>query len=100
MIEWTIIVILSLVLAAAVHLLRNMVKTLHNIEVRLAELYFVVKEYDEFLKKLNASETYYGDPTIEAFVKLSNELNEILGDILNIQHQITGDDNAEKTDET
>ena len=91
---------MSLAFAAAVHLLRNMVKTLNNIEVRVAELYFVVKEYDQFLKKLNASETYYGDPTIESFVKLSNELNEILGDILDIQHQITGDEDAEETDET
>ena len=96
MIEWSIIIILVITLALAVHLLRNMVKTLNNIQVRLAELYFVVKEYDTFLEKLNESETYYGDPTIEAFVKLSNQLNEILEDVLHIQNQLTGEIDVEK----
>jgi len=100
MVEWFIIIILAITLALAVHLLRNLVKTLNNIQVRLAELYFVVKEYDTFLEKLNASETYYGDPTIEAFVKLSNQLNEILEDILDIQNQLTGEIDAEKENKT
>jgi len=99
MIEWFIIVILAIAFGVSAHLLRNMVKTLNNVEVRLAELYFVVKEYDQFLKKLNASETYYGDPTIEAFVKLSNQLNEILADVLDVQNQLTGELDAEKEDE-
>ena len=99
MIEWIIIVVFALLIAALVHIFRNMFRTLNNIQARLGDLYFLVGDYDELVKKLNASETYYGDPTIEAFVKMSNELNDNLKSIRTLQHELIGDLDAEEEDE-
>ena len=94
------IIILLLCLGVTTHLLRNMFKTLNNIQVRLIELHFFVEEYDELVKKLNVSETYYGDTTIEAFVKMSNQFNENLKDILDLHNELTGEVHAtEEEDE-
>jgi len=97
MIEWIIIIILVAALAVLIHLLRNMFKTLNNIQVRLTEIYFLVEEYDDLVKALNANETYYGDSTIETFVKMSNQLNESFKGVLDVQHELIGVLDAEET---
>ena len=99
MIEWVVIISLVAAMVLLLWLVRNLFKTLANIQIRLEELYFFVENYDEFVQKLNASETYYGDATIEAFVKMSNELNVHLKDILDLQAELTGDLDAEKETE-
>jgi len=99
MIEWTIIIILSATVVLLTHIFRNMFRTLNNVQSRLADLYFLVGDYNELVKKLNASETYYGDPTIEAFVKMSNELNDNLKSIRRLQQELTGEADAEEEDE-
>ena len=83
-------------LGAVLWVLRNMFKTLNNIETRLGTASFMVRDYDELVKKLNESETYYGDSTIEAFVKMSNELNEVIKEILQLRRELLGDIDAEK----
>ena len=83
-------------LGAVLWVLRNMFKTLNNIETRLGTASFMVRDYDELVKKLNESETYYGDSTIEAFVKMSNELNEVIKEILQLRRELLGDLDAEK----
>jgi len=100
MIEWIIIIILSALLAFLAHIFRNMFRTLNNIQVRLTDLYFLVENYNELVQTLNASETYYGDTTIEAFVKMSNELNDNLKSIRGLQQELTGDLDAEKENKT
>ena len=97
MIEWIIIIILVAALLLSIHLLRNMFQTLNNIQVRLAEIYFLVEDYDDLVKTLNTNETYYGDSTIEAFVKMSNQLNESLKTVLDMQRELTGEIDAEET---
>jgi hypothetical protein len=97
MIEWIIIIILVAALLLSIHLLRNMFQTLNNIQVRLAEIYFLVEDYDDLVKTLNTNETYYGDSTIEAFVKMSNQLNESLKTVLDMQRELTGELDAEET---
>jgi len=84
-------------LLLSIHLLRNMFQTLNNIQVRLAEIYFLVEDYDDLVKTLNTNETYYGDSTIEAFVKMSNQLNESLKTVLDMQRELTGELDAEET---
>ena len=96
MIEWIIIIILVLCLGALVKVLRNVVKTMDNMRVRLFEVTAVIDDYKEYLEKLNSSETYYGDPTVEAFVEMTNDVGEALDDILNIRRELTGEENAEK----
>tara|TARA_R100001509_G_scaffold161143_1_gene129923 strand:- start:2153 stop:2449 length:297 start_codon:yes stop_codon:yes gene_type:complete len=96
MIEWIIIIILVLCLGALVKVLRNVVKTMDNMRVRLIEVTAVIDDYKEYLEKLNSSETYYGDPTVEAFVEMTNDVGEALDDILNIRRELTGEENAEK----
>ena len=96
MIEWIIIIILVLCLGALVKVLRNVVKTMDNMRVRLIEVTAVIDNYKEYLEKLNSSETYYGDPTVEAFVEMTNDVGEALDDILNIRRELTGEENAEK----
>tara|TARA_R110000824_G_scaffold26628_6_gene91331 strand:- start:7731 stop:8027 length:297 start_codon:yes stop_codon:yes gene_type:complete len=96
MLEWSLIIILASLLGAVLWVLRNMFKTLNNIETRLGTASFMVRDYDELVKKLNESETYYGDSTIEAFVKMSNELNEVIKEILQLRRELLGDLDAEK----
>tara|TARA_R110000744_G_scaffold377819_1_gene493209 strand:+ start:211 stop:507 length:297 start_codon:yes stop_codon:yes gene_type:complete len=96
MLEWSLIIILASLLGAVLWVLRNMFKTLNNIETRLGTASFMVRDYDELVKKLNESETYYGDSTIEAFVKMSNELNEVIKEILQLRRELLGDIDAEK----
>ena len=99
MIEWLVIIILSVVLILSVHIFRNMFKTLNNIHAQLADLYYLAENYDELVKQLNASETYYGDATIEAFVKMSNQLNDNLKSIQRLQQELSGEADAEEEDE-
>jgi NTP pyrophosphatase (non-canonical NTP hydrolase) len=96
MIEWIIIIVLLLAMGVAAHIFRNMWKTLHNIQARLHILYIFVEEYNELVKKVNESETYYGDTTIEAFVKMSNELGDNLKVILDLQKELTGELHGEE----
>ena len=96
MIEWIIIITLVLCLGALVRVLQNVVKTMDNMRVRLIEVTAVIDDYKEYLEKLNSSETYYGDPTVEAFVEMTNDVGEALDDILNIRRELTGEENAEK----
>jgi sensor histidine kinase YesM len=97
MIEWTLIIIMTVTLVALVHLLRNLIRTLNNIYERLYGLSLLVNEYAEHLMQINESETYYGDPTIEAFVKISNEINDNLKTVLDLQNELAGGLDAEKT---
>jgi len=96
MIEWTIIIILAITALALTRVIRNTIKTMDNIRFRLLETSIVIQEYKENLEKLNSSETYYGDPTIEAFVGMTNDVGDTLDDILNIRRELTGEDNATK----
>jgi len=96
MIEWTIIVILTITVIALLKVLRNIIKTMDNMLLRLTETAIVVNNYKENLEKLNSSETYYGDPTIEAFVGMTNDVGDALDDILNIRRELTGEENATK----
>ena len=96
MIEWTIIIILTIAVIALLKVLRNIIKTMDNMLLRLTETAIVVNNYKENLEKLNSSETYYGDPTIEAFVGMTNDVGDTLDDILNIRRELTGEDNATK----
>jgi|TARA_R110001583_G_scaffold18383_35_gene73173 hypothetical protein len=96
MIEWTIIIILVIAIVALLRVLRNVIKTLDNMRLRLTEVAIVVNNYKEHLEKLNSSETYYGDPTIEAFVGMTNDVGDTLDDILNIRRELTGEENATK----
>ena len=96
MIEWTIIIILAVTALALTRVIRNTIKTMDNIRFRLLETSVVIQEYKEHLEKLNSSETYYGDPTIEAFVGMTNDVGDTLDDILNIRRELTGEENATK----
>ena len=96
MIEWTIIVILTIAVIALLKVLRNVIKTMDNVLFRLTDVAIVVNSYKENLEKLNSSETYYGDPTIEAFVGMTNDVGDALDDILNIRRELTGEENATK----
>ena len=96
MIEWTIIIILTIAVIALLKVLRNTIKTMDNMLLRLTETAIVVNNYKENLEKLNSSETYYGDPTIEAFVGMTNDVGDALDDILNIRRELTGEENATK----
>lgn len=96
MIEWTIIIILAITALALTRVIRNTIKTMDNIRFRLLETSIVIQEYKENLEKLNSSETYYGDPTIEAFVGMTNDVGDTLDDILNIRRELTGEENATK----
>ena len=96
MIEWTIIIILAVTALALTRVIRNTIKTMDNIRFRLLETSVVIQEYKEHLEKLNSSETYYGDPTIEAFVGMTNDVGDALDDILNIRRELTGEENATK----
>ena len=96
MIEWTIIIILTVTALALTRVIRNTIKTMDNIRFRLLETSVVIQEYKENLEKLNSSETYYGDPTIEAFVGMTNDVGDTLDDILNIRRELTGEENATK----
>ena len=96
MLEWVIITILFAANLALLWVFRNAVKTMQNMRFRLFEIADVVDEYKEYLEKLNASETYYGDPTVEAFVRMTNDVGNTLDDVLDIRRELTGEENAEK----
>tara|TARA_R100001509_G_C4815485_1_gene197899 strand:+ start:417 stop:713 length:297 start_codon:yes stop_codon:yes gene_type:complete len=96
MIEWIIIVTLFVVLVALLKVLRNVIKTMDNMRFRLEQISSTVQEYMMYLEKLNSSETYYGDPTVEAFVRMTNDVGDTLDDILNIRRELTGEEDAEK----
>ena len=96
MMEWIFIAILTATLAALLRVFYNVVKTMDNIRNRLIEVSEVVKDYRAQLDKLNSAETYYGDPTLEAFVKMTNDVDGALDDILNIRRELTGEMDAEK----
>ena len=96
MIEWALIIVFVVLLGITLRVLRNMVKTLHNLQEHLYDIQLLVEEYDELVTKLNTSEAYYGDATIESFVKMSNKLNEGLVGILNVQQELGGEKDAEE----
>ena len=98
MIEWTIIIICVSIIALGAVVVRNVFRTLNNIQFRLATLVKTVEQYKEYVETLNASEIYYGDPTIEAFVKMSNQLGDVLEEVLDVQRQLTGETDAKKKD--
>ena len=99
MIEWILIIVLLLAIGLTIHVFRNMFKTLNNIQARLYALHLFVEDYRELIKKVNESETYYGDPTREAFVKMSNALGDNLKVILNLQKELTGEPHGEEEKE-
>ena len=94
--EWIFITVLAAALIALLRVFYNVVKTMDNMRARLTEVSEVVKDYKEQLEKLNSAETYYGDPTIEAFVRMTNDVDDALDDILNIRRELTGETDAEK----
>ena len=94
--EWIFITVLVAALIALLRVFYNVVKTMDNMRARLTEVSEVVKDYKEQLEKLNSAETYYGDPTIEAFVRMTNDVDDVLDDILNIRRELTGEIDAEK----
>lgn len=94
--EWIFITVLAAALIALLRVFYNVVKTMDNMRARLTEVSGVVKDYKEQLEKLNSAETYYGDPTIEAFVRMTNDVDDALDDILNIRRELTGELDAEK----
>ena len=94
--EWIFITVLAATLIALLRVFYNVVKTMDNMRARLTEVSEVVKDYKEQLEKLNSAETYYGDPTIEAFVRMTNDVDDALDDILNIRRELTGETDAEK----
>ena len=94
--EWIFITVLAVTLIALLRVFYNVVKTMDNMRARLTEVSEVVKDYKEQLEKLNSAETYYGDPTIEAFVRMTNDVDDALDDILNIRRELTGEIDAEK----
>ena len=94
--EWIFITVLVAALIALLRVFYNVVKTMDNMRARLTEVSEVVKDYKEQLEKLNSAETYYGDPTVEAFVRMTNDVDDALDDILNIRRELTGELDAEK----
>jgi len=94
--EWIFITVLAAALIALLRVFYNVVKTMDNMRTRLTEVSEVVKDYKEQLEKLNSAETYYGDPTVEAFVRMTNDVDDALDDILNIRRELTGEIDAEK----
>lgn len=94
--EWIFITVLAVTLIALLRVFYNVVKTMDNMRARLTEVSEVVKDYKEQLEKLNSAETYYGDPTVEAFVRMTNDVDDALDDILNIRRELTGEIDAEK----
>ena len=94
--EWIFITVLAAALIALLRVFYNVVKTMDNMRARLTEVSEVVKDYKEQLEKLNSAETYYGDPTVEAFVRMTNDVDDALDDILNIRRELTGETDAEK----
>jgi small-conductance mechanosensitive channel len=96
MMEWIFIAVLTAALVALLRVFYNVVKTMDNMRNRLVEVSEVVKDFREQLDKLNSAETYYGDPTLEAFVKMTNDVDDALDDILNIRRELTGEMDAAK----
>ena len=94
--EWIFITVLAVTLIALLRVFYNVVKTMDNMRTRLTEVSEVVKDYKEQLEKLNSAETYYRDPTVEAFVRMTNDVDDALDDILNIRRELTGEIDAEK----
>ena len=74
--------------------MRNMVKTLGNIQLRLLETSELVTQYSEAVKEINSSETYYGDLTIQKFVDISVQLQDHLKEIIQLERELTGDMDA------
>ena len=91
MLEWTIITVLIATTFALAYLCFNFAKTLKNIQLRLYDLQLRVSEFTQLVEKVNGSETYYGDPVIQALVDATNEIEETLKDVAQIQEEIAGD---------
>ena len=91
MLEWTLIIVLTATTLALAYLCFNFAKTLKNIQLRLYDLQLQVSEFTQLVKKVNGSETYYGDPVIQALVDATNEIEETLKDVAQIQEEIAGD---------
>ena len=94
MLEWTIITVLTATTLALAYLCYNFAETLKNIQLRLYDLQLQVSDYMQLVEKVNGSETYYGDPVIQALVDATNEIEETLKDVAQIQEEIIG--NAEE----
>jgi len=69
----------------------NLIKTLFNIKNRLMEVLVQVQAFEEMVNRLNSTETYYGDATIQAFVDAAKDLRTALMDIAEITEEIEGD---------
>lgn len=76
----------------------NLIKTVFNMRERLLNLVIMVDTFGKLVEKLNKSETYYGDPTIQAFVDAANDILTALGDIVEIVNEIDdeGEDDEDK----
>ena len=91
MLEWTLVVIFVSTTAALSYLCYNFAETFNNIQARISDLREQVDDFDELVNTVNASETYYGDPVIQALVDATNEIEETLKDVAQIQEEIAGD---------
>jgi len=94
MLEWTLITVLAATAIALAYLCYNFTKTLKNIQLRLYDLQIQVSDFAQLVERVNGSETYYGDPVIQALVDATNEIEETLKDVAQIQQEIIG--NAEE----
>ena len=94
MLEWTIITVLTATAIVLAYLCYNFTKTLKNIQLRLYDLQLQVSDFAQLVERVNGSETFYGDPVIQALVDATNEIEETLKDVAQIQEEIIG--NAEE----
>tara|TARA_R110000824_G_scaffold268546_2_gene457197 strand:+ start:6254 stop:6568 length:315 start_codon:yes stop_codon:yes gene_type:complete len=90
MIEGLIILIQFGCIAIAILYIRNLLLTVKNIQTMIQEVADVADEYDKFVTELNSKTTYYGDPTIEELVTLSNQLKASLQAVRDIEKQLFG----------
>ena len=99
MIEGFIILIQFVCIAIAILYIRNLLLTIKNIQTMIQELADLADEYDDFVDDLNSKSTYYGDPTIEELVTLSNQLKASLKAVRDIENQLFGIEEEHETEE-
>ena len=96
MIEWIIISILAICVVLLVLYAKRLLLTIQNIEMMVLDVQEVSNHYNDLVKTVNKSETYYGDSTIQGLVDVSNELSHRLGLISDIERQLLGEEYDEE----
>jgi len=96
MIEWIIISILAICVVLLVLYAKRLLLTIQNIEMMVLDVQEVSSHYNDLVKTVNKSETYYGDSTIQELVDVSNELSHRLGLISDIERQLLGEEYDEE----